>query len=153
MVAALMSLPGESLDYRISSISPAAAPQPLLRALLYAFGGSSAVLSSPHRLGVSFALFLSPLSPNIIDLYYRHTALRKSFRSAHQHRMIQHPLMSSAWRDDPFSLSLSTKHSSTLGEWKTRVSFPSLFLVRKDSRILTFPVHERRSRKILIRSA
>ncbi|KYM82778.1 hypothetical protein ALC53_06783 [Atta colombica] len=123
-----MSLPGESLDYRISSMSPAvAAPQPLLRALLYAFDGSSTVLSSSHRLRVSFALFLSPLSPNI------------------------YPLMS--WRDDPFSFSLSTKHSSTLGEWKTRVRFPSLFLVRKDSRILTFPVHERRSRKTLMRFA
>jgi len=63
----------------------------------------------------------------------------------------EYPLMS--WRDDPFSFSLSTKHSSTLGEWKTRVRFPSLFLVRKDSRILTFPVHERRSRKTLIRFA
>lgn len=31
--------------------------------------------------------FSHPLSPNIIDLYYRHTALRRSFRSAHQHRI------------------------------------------------------------------
>ncbi|KYN01953.1 hypothetical protein ALC62_07256, partial [Cyphomyrmex costatus] len=55
--------------------------------------------SSLHRSCVSFALFLSPLSPNIIDLYYWHTALRRFFRSAHQHR--------------PFSFSLSTKHSSS----------------------------------------
>ncbi|KYQ58151.1 hypothetical protein ALC60_02883 [Trachymyrmex zeteki] len=38
----------------------------------------------------------------------------------------RYPLMSSAWRDDPFSFSLSTKHSSTLGEWKTRMRFSSL---------------------------
>jgi len=63
-----MSLPGESLDYRISSISPAVALRPFPRTLLRA--SIDPPLSSRHVVCVSFAFFLF-LSLTTLTEYYR----------------------------------------------------------------------------------
>lgn len=102
-------------------------------------------LSSRHAVypPLSSSSFFSPLSPNIIDLYYRHTALRRSFRSAHQHR-ISTGVCPPRGRTIPFPSrwALNTREH-LVNEWKTRFSAP--FLVRL--RILEFSLFPRRRSK------
>lgn len=74
----------------------------------------SVAVSSVH---VSLVLFLSPLSPNIIDRYYRHTAHRRSSRSAHQHRIIHWPVCPlRVGGTDYFSPPLSEHSTLVIGE-------------------------------------
>lgn len=62
---------------------------------------------------VSFVLFFSPLSPIIIDRYYRHTAHQRSSRSAHQHRISTGPCPPRGGTI-LFSAAPNTEHSLTL---------------------------------------
>lgn len=153
-----MSLPGESLDYRISSMSPAATPRPLPRAHPLAL--SAAFLHCPR---VTPCVYPSALSPSpsfshhshrILSIsYYRHTALRRFFRSAHQHR-ISTGVCPPRGRTIPLPLrwALNTREHF-VNEWKTRVRSSPPFLVCKAPRIPPVPVQRRRSRRTRLRPA
>lgn len=134
-----MSLPGESLDYRISSISPAATPPPLPRA----FDESTTVF---------LARWMYPSLSSSLPLYL------SSFLSHHSHRILSISIIGTLHSADPsgprtnteyplargpillFSFPLGTKHSSTLGERTagSRARFSPPPLVREDPRILDF---------------
>lgn len=120
------------------------------------FDESSTVLAS-HRVYIpppSLSPSFSHHSHRILSIsYYRHTALRRFFRSAHQHR-ISTDVCPPRGRTIPLPLrwALNTREHF-VNEWKTRVRSSPPFLVRKTSRIPPVPVQTRRSRRTRLRDS
>lgn len=109
-------------------------------------------LSSRHAvcriLRALFLSFFSPLSPNIIDLYYRHTALRRSFQATHQHRISLRVEGRSF-----FLFALNTREHFVEGMEDSRAFFLHRFSSVKILESSLFPCIQRRSMRTQVRLA